>query len=873
MSAGSVCCTCIVAGIAVTAALRSATAQGISAAAPTGLAEQRSLRARHDSLGVRLRPVVVDGRLDDQVWSTADAATNFVQQRPAPGKASLRRSEARVWLDGSALHVAMRLYDSDDSVVAPIARRDADVYSDWAFVYIDSYDDRRSAFHFAVNPRGVQRDAQVTNDEEWQHDYGWNAVWQSETTLDSLGWTAEFRIPLSQLRFATRSGAAASWGIEFGRHIARYNERSYWAPILPDRSGFVSQFGRLTELTLGGAPRRFELTPYSLAQMTSRDVEAANPLTRSREPLATLGADAKWGLTPDFTLTATLNPDFGQVESDPSEVNLTASESFFREQRPFFLEGAELFTFPMSTNGWIFGPEQLFYSRRIGRAPQGGDPPAARYVDRPAATDLLGAVKVTGKTQSGWSLGVLTALTDEMRAAVQLENGRRVTAVVEPLTQYSMARLQKDVAGGESFVAATATSVLRDNSVSSLRRSALVGGVDFRHNFARRQYRLGGYLLGSAVHGSQEAITQTQLNNVHYFQRPDAGRLAVDSTRTSLEGVAAELRLTKIGGVLRWGSSAHLISSGFEANDLGFHGRSDVLQTAGWIGRNWFNGPAGIRNWQAWLNAWSGWTLGGQREKTGQSLWTSAELESFWNVEAAIEHHLPGYAVTALRGGPALYVPRRLSGFTSVTTDSRRSTVAQLSINGGRDIGDVGSSLRVFGQVTQRIGDRAQAVLSPGVMWWRSGQQFVERVDSRYIVGDVQQKTALLTARVDYSFTPRLSLQLYAQPFLSAGTYDRLGEVADAHASVPVRRVRRFSEAERSALAIDNPDFAFNELRTNSVLRWEYRPGSTLFLVWSHGRRVDGVPEAFDLWRQTRELRDTRGDHVFLLKLSHWIGK
>ena len=880
MRAAPVCFTW---ALVCTALAGEVAAQGMSATGAGGSAERRTVRARHDSTGVRQPSIVIDGRLEDSIWQRADRVTDFIQQRPAPGKAALRPSEARVWLDGSALHVAMRLYDAPDSIVAPLARRDADVYSDWAFVLIDSYDDRRSAFQFAVNPRGVQRDAQVTNDEEWMQDYGWNAVWQSETARDSLGWTAEFRIPLSQLRFANAQGNA-SWGIQFGRHIARHNERSYWAPILPERPGFVSQFGRLTDVMLNGGPRRFELTPYTLAQVTSRQVEAANPLTRSRVPLATLGLDAKWGVTPDFTLTATLNPDFGQVESDPSEVNLTATESFFREQRPFFLEGAHLFNYPLSTTGWIFGPEQLFYSRRIGRAPQGDDPPNARYVDRPAATDLLGAIKLTGKTQSGWSLGVLSALTDEMRADVALDNGGRQRVVVEPLTQYSMARLQKDFVGGESFVGATATSVLRQNTTPLLRNSALVGGVDFRHNFAGRRYRVAGYLLGSHVQGTPEAITATQHNSVHYFQRPDASHLAVDSARSSLGGLAAELRMVKISGAVRWGGSAHVVTSGFEANDLGFHGRSDVAQTAGWIGRNFFDGPGAVRNWEAWLNFWGGWTLGGEREKAGHSLFSRFELDNFWDIEAAVEHHLPGVAVTALRGGPALYTPRRISGFASVTSDARRSTVARLAANGGRDVGDAGSSLNVFGQVTQRIADRAQVVLSPSMMWWRSPQQFVERAGAHYVVGDVKQTTMSLTARVDYSFTPQLSIQFYGQPFLSAGAYRRLGAVADAHSPNAERRIRRFDEGEivttgggwqgaNGEFEFENPDFALNELRTNSVLRWEYRPGSTLFLVWSHGRSADGLAQGFDLRRQARELSETRGDHVFLVKLSHWLGR
>jgi len=869
------------------ATTRSLTAQGMNGAISTPTLARRVVSARLDSSLVRPPTIVVDGRLEDTAWRTASVATDFVQQRPAPGKPSALKTEARVWVDGAALYVAMRLHDAPDSIVAAVARRDADVYSDWAYVFIDSFNDRRSAFHFAVNPSGVQRDAQVTNDEEWQQDFGWNAVWQSETTRDSLGWTAELRIPLSQLRFATSKGEASEWGIEFGRHIARHNERSYWSPILPDRSGFVSQFGRVTDVRVDGAPRRFEFIPYTLAQMTSREVEAANPFSRAYVPLATIGADAKWGLTPDFTLTATLNPDFGQVESDPSEVNLTASESFFREQRPFFLEGAELFNFSLSTNGWLFGPQQLFYSRRIGRAPQGDDPPDARFVDRPPATDLLGAIKVTGKTQSGWSLGVLSALTDEMRAGVALENGRRDRVVLEPLTQYSMARAQKDFAGGESFVGAIATSVLRDNSTPLLRNAAFVGGVDFRHTLPGGRYRVAGYALGSTVRGSEEAITATQRNSVHYFQRPDATHLSVDSTRTSLQGVAAELRVTKIAGALRWGGSAHMLSSGFEANDLGFHGRSDVFETAGWIGRNWFDGPRGIRNWEAWLNVWGGWTLGGEQWKVGQSLWTQAELSNFWNIQGSIEHHVPGVDVTALRGGPALYMPRRLRANVGLTSDARLRTVVRLGVNATRDISDSGSMVGLFSQVTQRIGDRAQIVLAPSIMWWRNPQQYIDAIGAHYVVGDVTQTTASLVTRLDYSFTPRLSFQLYAQPFFSAGTYRRLGEAIHPGSPDASMRIRRFMLEEllqdangdwrvgtgTGAYGFGRPDYAFNELRTNSVLRWEYRPGSTLFLVWSHGRSVDGASQPFDLRRQARELTETRGDHAFLLKLSHWIGR
>jgi uncharacterized protein DUF5916 len=876
---------CLSAALFGTAA--SGRAQGVGSA--TSSAARRVVSARRSDSALVRSSIVVDGHLNDATWQSVEPAADFVQQRPTPGAQPAQRTEARIWLDGAALYVGMRLLDSAaDSIVAPIARRDADVYSDWAFVLIDSYNDRRTAFQFAVNPRGVQRDAQITNDEEWMQDFGWNAVWQAETSRDSLGWTAEFRIPLSQLRFSNAENAVSSWGIQFGRHLARRNERSYWSPVLQDRPGFVSQFGILGDVSIPKtASSRFEVVPYTLAKMTQRTVDPQDPLARAREPRATLGADLKWGLTPDFTLTATLNPDFGQVESDPSEVNLTGSESFFREQRPFFLEGAELFNFNMSTSGWIFGQEQLFYSRRIGRAPQMDDPDGARYVNRPLATDLLGALKVTGKTQSGLSLGVLSAVTDEMRASVDFGDGIRQRAVVEPLTQYSMARVQKDFGQGQSHLAAVATSVLRGADAPKLRRSATIGGIDFHHRFGQRRYQLAGYVLGSTVRGTPEAITATQRNSVHYFQRPDATHLEVDSSLRSLNGIATELRLNKIAGNVRWGGGAHLVTSGFEANDLGFHSRSDFAATSGWIGRTFFSGPRGIRNWEIWLNGWAGLTLGGERDRVGQSIWARAEFTNFWEIEGTIQHDLPFLSIQALRGGPALYNSRRLFGLVRLASDARRATVAQLMLRAAHEVGDSGSLLNIMPQITQRITDRAQLVLAPSAMWWRNPQQFVEWNGDRYVVGDIRQTTAMLVTRLDWSFTPRLTFQLYAQPFLSAGTYHRLGSVGDAHAASPEARIRRFAPNELSqttsgdwrvtsggsSFEFGDPNFAFNELRTNSVLRWEYRPGSALFLVWSHGRSVDGASTGFDLRRQARELGEARGDHVFLLKVSHWLGR
>ena len=400
--------------------------------APTAEAQQALARTRPlpDGGGRALqasRPasrLAIDGRLDEEAWARAEVARDFVQQYPDVHRPATFPSDARVLIDDGALYVAMRLTDTaPDSIVAPLARRDYDEYSDWAQVIIDSYHDRRTAFRFSLNPAGIQRDAILTGDQEWSEDAGWDAVWAGAAQRDSSGWTAEFRIPLSQLRFSVSDSGGTTWGVQFGRHLARRNERSYWAPIRPELGSFVSQFGTLENIRLNDGPRRMEFVPFSVAQMTRPAFEAGNPLFRRQAARATVGADFKVGIS-EFTLTGTVNPDFGQVEADPSEVNLSGVESFFTERRPFFLDGSNLFAFNMSSAAWLTGNEALFYSRRIGRQPQGDVPDEAAWSREPATTRVLGALKLSGRTSNGWSIAAASALTDVVRAAWLDPTGR-----------------------------------------------------------------------------------------------------------------------------------------------------------------------------------------------------------------------------------------------------------------------------------------------------------------------------------------------------------------------------------------------------------------------------------------------------------------
>lgn len=884
---------------------------GVPAARVRGRAElPRRVRARRAQA-----PVVVDGRLTESVWQTADAATDFVQQRPAPGAAATQRTEARVVFDEQALYVSMRLFDSaPDSLLAPLGRRDYEGYGDWAHVLVDSYYDRRTAFHFAVNPAGTRRDGLLANDAEWNEDTSWDAVWDVATSRDSLGWSAEFRIPLTQLRFdrcrdavpprvtPERPAAAAPprddasrciWGIQFLRDLARRNERSGWAPIAPDAGGYVSVFGTLTGIDGVRAPRRLELVPYSLAQVTRAPRDRDDPFARRTALTSTLGADLGVGLTSKLTLTATFNPDFGQVEADPSEVNLSGFETFLRERRPFFVEGGNIFQYPLG-DGWFFGEEQLFYSRRIGRAPQVDDPDDADGVDRPDATTILGAAKLSGKI-GGWTLGVLDAVTGAERAPYVTVDGTRRSFVAEPLTNYAVARLSRDFGGGRNSVGAVATAVHRDldaYAATLLRSSAFVAGIDGRGRSPGRTYTFGGNVVASYVRGSAAAITETQRSSAHLFQRPDRGGGALDTTRTSLAGFSAELRAAKQGGGhWRWGVSGRVVTEGFEVNDVGFQLRSDVGTAAGWAGYSHFEPGRVIRRWDLWTNHWTLWSLDGERERLASNLFANVQFQNGWMVMGELRRDFSRLTTTLLRGGPTTFLPPNVAWSGRVVSDPRRTVSGELMTEGYVDDAGGGRRLAVFPRVTVRPSSRAELSLQPGVAWVRNPAQYVETAsaggDSSYVTGSLSQATSSLTARLNLTFTPSLSLQLYAQPFLSAGRYRSLAEVRDARATRLRERISTFAPhavttmpdgdlridrgVDRAPLTVADPEFSVRELTSNAVLRWEYRPGSALFVVWAQARDDDAGAPDFSVARQARALWRTASTNVLLVKASYWI--
>ena len=842
-----------------------------------------------DARRVAERAIVLDGRLTEPSWGEAPAAGDWVQTMPDAGKPATERSEARVLHDEKAIYVGIRLYDAKpDSIQSQLAARDEDVYADWAYVAFDSYHDRRSAFAFGVNPRGVKRDLMISEDTE--EDPTWDAVWEVAVRTDSLGWVAEFRIPLSQLRFnQPGEGEEHRWGVNFWRQIARREETAYWAPVPRNRSKLVSAFGDLRGLQGVSAPRRLELQPYSLASVTRAPGNPGDPPQGSNALSG--GADVRYGLTSDLTLTATVNPDFGQVEADPAVVNTSGYPILFSEKRPFFLEGTEIFRFKL-------GNAQLFNSRRIGRAPQREIQVTGGFADAPATSTLLGAAKLSGKTAGGWSVGLLSALAGAESARVVDSLGVQRFEPVEPLTHYGVARVTRDLAGGNATLGGVFTATNRridDDGLGFLPAAAYTGGVDSWRRFGGGNYQLSAALLGSRLEGSTEALARTQRAFGRFFQRPDASHLEYDSTRTSLTGYAAAVSLSKVaGGNWTWGVGGHAYSPGFEINDLGFLRDTDVASQFFTLSRHNYQRGKIFRYWKANFNQWSDWSFGGERTATGASFDFNFQFHNLWGGTVGADRNLSALSVEALRGGPAVVMPGESRLFLSVYSDRRRSVTGQAYFSVSREDETDVRRVLFYPTLSVRPSKRVELGLQPSLNLWASEAEYmwtaVKDGVQHPLFGRVEQAIVTLTTRLSYVFSPTLGVQLYASPYLFSREFSDYSEAAKLRADHFRDRYRTFGEDElqwdearslfmghldddgRVDFAFRDPSFTYGQFNLNAVLNWEYRPGSTLYVIWTQDRsdHYSSPPAGFG--PDMERLFGAPGTNVLLLKLSYWLG-
>ncbi|HUG00526.1 MAG TPA: DUF5916 domain-containing protein [Longimicrobiales bacterium] len=857
--------------------------------------------ARTLQIGSGTPDIVVDGVLDEAAWADAPAASGFVQNQPRPGEPASQRTEARVLFDGEALYVGVRLFDDDPGAIASqLTRRDqTSGYSDWAGVIIDSYFDRRTAFAFYVNPKGVRRDLYIFNDSD--DDEGWDPVWEAAAMVDGEGWSAEMRIPLSQLRFsATAEGQEVRWGINFYREIAREDEESYWSPVLPEEDGFVSRAGTLEGLPRLDPPRRLEIEPYTSASLTRAPGNGANPFYERNDAGASIGADVNWGVTPDLTLSATINPDFGQVEVDPAVVNLSAFETFFPEKRPFFLEGVDIFNSFGSTRTYNnFGGQDVFFSRRIGREPQRGVPDAS-FADVPAQTTIATAAKLSGKTSGGWSIGVLDAVTLEETASFVDEDGAFGETPVEPTTNYFVGRVRKDVRAGNTVVGGivTATNRAMDGDLFGplMHSDAYFGGLDFEHAWNDREWTLSGYVGGSYVRGSEEALLRTQTASARYYQRPDADHVELDSTRTSLSGYVGAFSLAKTGGE-HWLASATLreASPGLELNDLGFMSQTDQRAISTLVLYR-ENDPGRLfREWDIGLFQNWAWTTGNEKRFEGYGFFAEGTLNSFWYVELDGSYSGASYSPFLTRGGPLMEVVPQWNLELEFETDRRKPISFHAGAFYREDEADEYDKV-LFGGVLARPGPNVQIRFDPSLVFERDADQFVTaRVDplaastfgTRYVFADVEGTRLTLNTRVDWTFAPDLSLQLFVQPLISANEFSNYKEFREPRTfDFDVYGEDRGTLTRSDGMLTVDPDgdgpaesfsfgertFNFRSIRANAVLRWEYRPGSELFIVWQHLRSDSGPEADFDLNRDFDSLFEAEGTNVVVIKGTYWLG-
>lgn len=874
-----------------------------AATTPRAADAVRLMRATRLPSAVRL-----DGKLDESAWEAAEVASDFTQSWPDPGAPASQKTEVRVLYDADALYVGVRMFDdAPATIAAPLARRDASgIYSDWVHLVVDTYRDRRNAFRFTTNPRGVQKD--VLHLDDRGEDLNWDAVWEVVTSIDSLGWVAEYRIPFSQLRFEGSAAEERIWGIQVQRDVARNNERTSWSPWKQQDPGYVSRFGDVVGLREIHAPRRLELLPYVSARATRAPGREENPFWSATETSPSVGADLKVGLPKGLTLAATINPDFGQVEVDPAVVNLSAFETFFSEKRPFFVEGAGTFNFGRARVNASYGGQEFFYSRRIGRRPQRGLPGA--YADIPDATTISAAAKVTGKT-GAWTVGIMDAVTDEEEGRFVRRDpltgaiGPDSTAIVEPRSNYFVGRVRRDLRGGNTVVGGMLSTAHRDLSdpvlAGLLRSRAVVGGLDFEHLWADRKWALTGYTAASAVAGRAAAITAAQHSSSRYYGRPDADYLSVDPTQTSLEGRMTELAIQKTGA---FGMSAGFkeVTPGFELNDVGFQGRVDYRSAAATYQYNSFKAGDVFRSWGTWGGTNHAFNFGGDR--IWHSYWAggNVQLNNFWFANLNVGVDPETYADRLTWGGA---VGRRpTGGFAGLYlgSDSRKPVVVGGFMGTGGDA--AGGRYRDFSlDVTWRPTSSLRINVGPNYGFNRDRAMYVTTVadpaatatyEERYVFADLEQTTIAASTRVEWTFTPDLSLQLFAQPFISVGTYAAFKELSaprtrdyavygeDRGTITP----NRDDDGELVGYTIDpdgttsaaarvfdigNPDFNFRSLRGNAVLRWEYRPGSALFVVWQQQRADAGPLDGFDFRRDSQGLFRARPTNVLLIKATYWL--
>lgn len=837
-------------------------------------------------------PPALDGLLEDEAWKTAHwESIRFTQLQPYENKPASQNTSFAILFDDNNLYVAIRAEDSAaDKINRQLLRRDNEA-ADWVGIAIDSYEDKLTGFSFAVTASGTKLDNVIVNDNT--NDYSWDPIWYVKTKIDSKGWSAEMRIPLSQLRFTKKQ--QYHWGLEIARFIYRSKELSLWKPLQRNSSKVVSNFGTLEGISDISPKKDIELFPFAVGKLTLMEKEEGNPFKTGRKIGGTAGLDSKISLTNDITMNVTINPDFGQVEADPSEVNLSAYESYFSEKRPFFIEGRNIFNFPLSSGDGEQSRIGMFYSRRLGRAPHfSPDLNDNQFADEPIKTNILGAVKISGKTKKGTSVGFLETVTSKEYAHIDTE-GERTIYASEPLTNYVVARVEQDIDKGNTILGGIFTSANRridDPNFSTLASSAYTGGLNFVKYWDNKNYFFGARGIFSGIYGSHEAITDLQTSSTHNFQRRDALNYKVDSSATRLLGSGGTLEMGKFGGehwmFLTWLTYR---SPGLDFNDAGFMPNADEIQQVLWVGYRETKPKSFYNQYQINVSTYNGWNFDGIYIYRGLAFNSNITFKNFYSAWCGLERQGESYTTADLRGGPALRLPPLTRIFGGFETDDRKKFIFNADVHS--NISDehnfrylyagTGITYKPFNTLSVQIGCDFNGNTD--------NLQYVETIENdaenKYLTAHLSSKSIGVSGRVDVSLTPDLSIQFYGQPFLFSGKYERFKFMTDTRSENYTERFHELSSNEiefnagndqylidsngdgNKEYTLDNPDFHFIQYRSNLVFRWEYKPGSTLFLVWAQGRTNDGPDGDFRFNDYSQELVDTKPENDFLFKVSY----
>lgn len=834
----------------------------------------------------------VDGVMEEAVWATATPITDFVAKLPVEGAEPTVRTEVRILYDHDALFVGARLQRPDpENIPTAVTRRDGSSNAEALVLSFDTYHDRRTAYSFSITSGGVRSDYYHGQDSQSDRQYEYDPIWSARARVDSAGWTAEMRIPFSQLRFGAMNQA---WGLEIERSIPDQNVDLYWVliPRAYDQSGFASFFGTLEGIENINTARGIEFVPYTAGDLTLRgNRNPKDPF--DQKFVGRAGADLKAGIGGNLTLDATVNPDFGQVEADPAEVNLTAFETVFEEKRPFFVEGNEILTGRAQS---FLGRPTYFYTRRIGAAPRGGVD--GDFVEQPRNTTILGAAKVTGRLPSRLSVGLLASVTArEYGRGFDTTTGLFTKAPVEAPAGFGVLRLQQEVGKAQSTLGMVLTGVHRGLGDPGgldqlLARDAVTGGVDWRLRFQEGKYELTGWAGFSRVSGEAESIHRVQRSSAHYFQRPDADYINYDSLRTSLSGYTFSVRGDKNAGrYTLWGIQAGVKSPGFEINDIGQMTRADLID---------FNADIQIRDtkphrlfryFQIGHVVVGAWDFGMERQSLRFSHSTLLSFHNFWNFTFGAGYTVRGMSNTQTRGGPYMETPNGWNASIGLagnpfntTTWSARATIQDDEIGG--------SASSISAGITTRPSAQWEASLTPRYSRSTTARQFVTSRSGgsaltfgrRYLFAVIEQSTISAQFRLNYAFTPNLTVQGYAEPFASSGRFRDFGELERARTF----RMRTYGPSSgttitslpdgeyavqdgASTFTFASPDFNVLSFRSNLVVRWEWLPGSTLFAIWQQNRGAvlpnGDLVGPGSLWDATT----APGDNFFAVKLSYWL--